>query len=119
MKIMKSVLIGLGFALAALPAAAADSTGASSGLANPGYQPPAGLNLGSPVPGAPAHTTCNGRVLYPSATGVDANNQLAAIYEATPNSTAVKLGRAHVCTPVTNAHIVCRHLLENKKHKSK
>src|SRR3546814_16596093 len=88
MKIMKSVLIGLGFALAALPAAAADSTGASSGLANPGYQPPAGLNLGSPVPGAPAHTTCNGRVLYPSAIGVDANNKLAAIYEATQNSTA-------------------------------
>src|SRR3546814_4971491 len=26
-----------------------------------------------------------------------------------------KIGRAHVCTPVTNAHIVCRLLLE-KKH---
>src|SRR3546814_8391876 len=24
-------------------------------------------------------------------------------------------GRAHVCTPVTNAHIVCRLLLEKKK----
>src|SRR3546814_5184470 len=24
-----------------------------------------------------------------------------------------KIGRAHVCTPVTNAHIVCRLLLEN------
>src|SRR3546814_9074087 len=24
-------------------------------------------------------------------------------------------GRAHVCTPVTNAHLVCRLLLENKK----
>src|SRR3546814_10472395 len=23
-----------------------------------------------------------------------------------------KIGRAHVCTPVTNAHLVCRHLLE-------
>src|SRR3546814_8232272 len=26
-----------------------------------------------------------------------------------------KIGRAHVCTPVTNAHIVCRLLLEKKK----
>src|SRR3546814_7062690 len=25
-----------------------------------------------------------------------------------------EIGRAHVCTPVTNAHIVCRLLLENK-----
>src|SRR3546814_3039991 len=27
----------------------------------------------------------------------------------------IKIGRAHVCTPVTNAHLVCRLLLE-KKH---
>src|SRR3546814_10676833 len=27
-----------------------------------------------------------------------------------------KIGRAHVCTPVTNAHHVCRLLLEHKKH---
>src|SRR3546814_5268251 len=26
------------------------------------------------------------------------------------------IGRAHVCTPVTNAHLVCRLLLEKKKH---
>src|SRR3546814_6641006 len=26
-----------------------------------------------------------------------------------------KIGRAHVCTPVTNAHLVCRLLLEKKK----
>src|SRR3546814_3832658 len=26
-----------------------------------------------------------------------------------------EIGRAHVCTPVTNAHIVCRVLLEKKK----
>src|SRR3546814_1110174 len=25
-----------------------------------------------------------------------------------------EIGRAHVCTPVTNAHLVCRLLLENK-----
>src|SRR3546814_2013315 len=27
-----------------------------------------------------------------------------------------EIGRAHVCTPVTNAHLVCRLLLEKKKH---
>src|SRR3546814_5613679 len=27
-----------------------------------------------------------------------------------------KIGRAHVCTPVTNAHLVCRLLLEKKIH---
>src|SRR3546814_10295471 len=26
----------------------------------------------------------------------------------------LKIGRAHVCTPVTNAHIVCRLSVENK-----
>src|SRR3546814_9187534 len=31
-----------------------------------------------------------------------------------------EIGRAHVCTPVTNAHLVCRLLLEkNKKQKKK
>src|SRR3546814_6617044 len=28
----------------------------------------------------------------------------------------VKIGRAHVCTPVTNAHLVCRLLLEKKQN---
>src|SRR3546814_2336097 len=28
-----------------------------------------------------------------------------------------QIGRAHVCTPVTNAHLVCRLLLEKKKKK--
>src|SRR3546814_7335700 len=28
---------------------------------------------------------------------------------------APEIGRAHVCTPVTNAHLLCRLLLENKK----
>src|SRR3546814_2502627 len=30
-----------------------------------------------------------------------------------------KIGRAHVCTPVTNAHLVCRLLLERKKTKKR
>src|SRR3546814_9984947 len=29
----------------------------------------------------------------------------------------VEIGRAHVCTPVTNEQLVCRLLLEKKKHK--
>src|SRR3546814_3757941 len=29
-----------------------------------------------------------------------------------------EIGRAHVCTPVTNAPLVCRLLLENKKYKT-
>src|SRR3546814_2022643 len=33
------------------------------------------------------------------------------------NATAAKIGRAHVSTPVTNAHLVCRLLLEKKKKK--
>src|SRR3546814_1455693 len=32
--------------------------------------------------------------------------------EAIPH---IEIGRAHVCTPVTNAHLVCRLLLEKKK----
>src|SRR3546814_7713813 len=31
------------------------------------------------------------------------------------HGSAVQIGRAHVCTPVTNAHLVCRLLLEKKK----
>src|SRR3546814_6832079 len=30
-----------------------------------------------------------------------------------------QIGRAHVCTPVTNAHLVCRLLLETKTHNRK
>src|SRR3546814_1817457 len=29
--------------------------------------------------------------------------------------TGVQIGRAHVCTPVTNAHLVCRLLLDKQK----
>src|SRR3546814_4916101 len=28
----------------------------------------------------------------------------------------LEIGRTHVCTPVTNPHLVCRLLLEKKKH---
>src|SRR3546814_9994324 len=38
-----------------------------------------------------------------------AERQMAAAVAAT------EIGRAHVCTPVTNAHLVCRLLLDKKK----
>src|SRR3546814_8466964 len=34
-------------------------------------------------------------------------------------SFVVKIGRAHVCTPVTTAHLVCRLLLEKKQQHNK
>src|SRR3546814_2186423 len=49
--------------------------------------------------------------------GTDAH-QLAAVVEFIHTSTLlhddVEIGRAHVRTPVTNAHLVCRLLLEKK-----
>src|SRR3546814_8418918 len=33
-----------------------------------------------------------------------------------PVSAWMEIGRAHVCTPVTNEHLVCRLLLEKKKY---
>src|SRR3546814_9837451 len=38
------------------------------------------------------------------------DNRLRNLYEVVP----VQIGRAHVCTPVTNAHLVCRLQLEQK-----
>src|SRR3546814_6637391 len=35
--------------------------------------------------------------------------------ERTADWAAREIGRAHVCTPVPNAHIVCRRLLEKQK----
>src|SRR3546814_6227238 len=38
-----------------------------------------------------------------------------AIIERMPDAACSQIGRAHVRTPVTNEHIVCRLLLEKKK----
>src|SRR3546814_5418449 len=43
------------------------------------------------------------------------DNQLYALSQA-DGKISWKIGRAHVCTPVTNAHLVCRHLREKKKN---
>src|SRR3546814_3365590 len=64
----------------------------------------------------------NGRstLWFDAATGrvLGARNALAMAPGAQAfNKAFPKIGRAHVCTPVTNAHIVCRLLLE-KEHQS-
>src|SRR3546814_3547205 len=42
--------------------------------------------------------------------------QPAARTRGRVRAAACEIGRAHVCTPVTNAHLVCRLLLEKKKY---
>src|SRR3546814_8706287 len=37
------------------------------------------------------------------------------LFEVYSDEEGNQIGRAHVCTPVTNAHLVCRLLLEKKK----
>src|SRR3546814_5424527 len=39
---------------------------------------------------------------------------LTAAFPVRQMRTYTEIGRAHVCTPVTNAHLVCRLLLETK-----
>src|SRR3546814_4653071 len=56
-----------------------------------------------------------------SATGTACGDHSASVADAgEPGAPAAEIGRAHVCTPVTNAHLVCRLLLEikniNNKH---
>src|SRR3546814_7391556 len=43
--------------------------------------------------------------------GANLEARLAALGE---EAAKAEIGRAHVCTPVTNAHLVCRLLLEKK-----
>src|SRR3546814_3000765 len=38
--------------------------------------------------------------------------------EKSAPATDKEIGRAHVCTPVTNAHLICRILLEKNKKKT-
>src|SRR3546814_3878759 len=46
---------------------------------------------------------------------VDLERNLEIVIEDVGGAIADEIGRAHVCTPVTNAHLVCRILLEKKK----
>src|SRR3546814_1764443 len=68
---------------------------------------------------SPLANTRNGtRIEYGSST--KPNTCIRPSNHTTPNaavspSNIVQIGSAHVCTPVTNAHLVCRLLLEKKK----
>src|SRR3546814_8470557 len=42
-----------------------------------------------------------------------------ALARGAPDRRGLQIGRAHVLTPVTNAHIVCRLLLAKKKRNTK
>src|SRR3546814_1541685 len=50
------------------------------------------------------------------------SNLIAGLLDDTSAHVSVygssQIGRAHVCTPVTNAHLVCRLLLEKKQNKT-
>src|SRR3546814_5304324 len=45
------------------------------------------------------------------------DTEIREIAESGVRCAREEIGRAHVCTPVTNAHIVCRLLLEKKNNK--
>src|SRR3546814_7160420 len=73
------------------------------------------------VPGMPVISDEDERRAYES-DGLTAYRQppLAVVLPgSTEEVSTVQIGRAHVRTPVTNAHLVCRLLLEKKKHKKK
>src|SRR3546814_5049094 len=61
--------------------------------------------LGAEIPGPQQH-----RIATDMAEGHHAQARIGA------RPAIQQIGRAHVCTPVTNAHLVCRLLLEKKKH---
>src|SRR3546814_10754307 len=52
-------------------------------------------------------------------TGYDSENKIQGKGIIQSDSLVGEIGRAHVSTPVTNAHLVCRLLLEKKKNKTK
>src|SRR3546814_7141094 len=58
-----------------------------------------------------------GRRVAATAAGADLLAHIRAIDAAVEQAERSKIGRAHVRTPVTNAHLVCRLLLETKQQK--
>src|SRR3546814_5034810 len=66
----------------------------------------------APGPGDHADPRCAARA---GLQGVEPAGAPGALVGAAGLHAAVQIGRAHVCTPVTNAQLVCRLLLETKK----
>src|SRR3546814_7738763 len=61
--------------------------------------------------------TCLGRALSlgnASRSSRDFRQHESHVSQPSPHAYHPQIGRAHVCTPVTNAHLVCRLLLEQK-----
>src|SRR3546814_4821671 len=82
-------------------------------LGDAGEQPLPGLEDGTPAPvGAAVVQWRSFRRGQPFRLPIQA---AAAATLATRAMSSGEIGRAHVCTPVTNAHLVCRLLLEKKK----
>src|SRR3546814_1632746 len=52
------------------------------------------------------------------ARGITAHMLLHHVYPVGPGPIVLEIGRAHDRTPVTNAHLVCRPLLDTKKPSS-
>src|SRR3546814_8328622 len=82
-----------------------------------------GVRSGRPrVPNAAPHPLVSPRSGFPSLSGRrparDAGPPGRPGVRSVPRGDR-KIGRAHVCTPVTNAHLVCRLLLEKKKNNNK
>src|SRR3546814_17491702 len=82
------------------------------------------------IPGAPADLDtidADAIIWLPHAQGASAIEVLEAIEQRFREGSRVqeevkqlrrgirKIGRAHVCTPVTNAHLVCRLLIDQQK----
>src|SRR3546814_7677516 len=64
---------------------------------------------------APAMPAASAAVAAAAAGGdADLNNHAGAVKSPMVGPVYVEIGRAHVCTPVTNAHLLCRLRLEKK-----
>src|SRR3546814_7623899 len=70
------------------------------------------LNDMAPIPGGPGESTYWWDKVPSKFEGWGENRFREAGFRAVPNCIVRQIGRAHVCTPVTNAHLVCRLLLE-------
>src|SRR3546814_6838764 len=79
--------------------------------------PPAAVWIAASVPSWVRKARVRNRVNRPSATAAAITSDRAMLWRkrVRQSAFAVEIGRAHVWTPVTNAHLVCRLLLENKK----
>src|SRR3546814_3740654 len=77
----------------------------------PNVRPNAKKRPSNAHPSGRSRATSGGVIAHPNAAPIG-HRGTATTIRAT--MTAAEIGRAHVSTPVTNAHLVCRLLLETK-----